>query len=183
MEQLKNLTIFQLLKIFFCLFMLYAVIDIFFKMREHRKYDMEKILFDIKKTLPKSRLTFQNINIEENQLLTNPYARGSDNTYYETYSVYIKHNQLQKEPNFLWLIIFLPILIILSLTLGDIRVIKIRNLGKADAFAYVLIVIFLCCAFIMNIKDIVNYSSEEKYETMYLLGSPNLDAYKINRHD
>jgi len=182
-KQLKNLTVFQFLTIFFCLFIFYAAVDIGLKIREHRKYDMQKIFVDIQKIFPKARLTFQNINIEENQMLTNPYARGSDNTYYESYSIYIKNNQLIKEPNFLWLIIFLPILIILSLTLGDIRILKVKDLGKADSFAYVLIVIFLFCAFIMNIKEIANYSFEEEYETQYLLDSPNLDPYKISRND
>lgn len=183
MEKLKNLTVFQILMMVFYSFLLYAVVDVAQKVHNQRQYDMEKILADIQKQYPKSRLTFQNIHVEDNRLKEHTLGDIHDEPYYETVSVCIKDNQLEKEPNFLWVLFcFLP-LFFLTIFHEDPRTLKIKDLGKVSmhtcCWIFGSIFLSLIITAVPDQYEIRKIDPNEfSRETRLLLGKTDLNDYK-----
>lgn len=191
MNLLKEITVYQLMSIAFFMFLTYAVIDVFYKVNEHKKYDMDKILSDIKKEYPKAIVTFQNIKIEGNHAKRTYSDNGAPESYYETIYVYIKNNQLKKEPNFIWLLFAFPPLLFLTVFHQDPRTLKIKDLYKVSLHTWSWIIGSVFISIIMSISSF----SEGKYvspyrdfnefnrETTILLNQINLDNYKKQSND
>lgn len=183
-DRLKNITVFQLLLILFFAFVLYSIVDVFFKVQTHRNYDMEKLLADIQKRYPKSELTFQNIRIEDNHLKRHTYSDSYDDTYYETTYFYIRNNQLKKEPNFLWVLFLFPCFLILTVFHEDPRTLKIRKLNKVSLRTWSWIIASFVMSFFVLISSIDKYERKHLYhntfknETDAIVNQADLSNYK-----
>jgi hypothetical protein len=189
MNFIKNITVYQVLLILFWVFIAHATFSVFSKIYEHKKYDMEKILFDIKKEFPFSTLNFQNIRIQGNDEKRSVSRNGAPDSYYESVHVSIKNDKLQKEANFLWLLFLLPCLLFLMIfeLPRDPRNLKVKNLNKVkpETFLWIfgsLIISLIIAAPTFNDR----YSSSHKdlnafqRETSILLNKINLENYKVN---
>ena len=157
-ERFKNITVYELLQIVFFIFIGYAAMDVFSKIKEHAHYDMQALLLDIQKEYPKSTLTFQNIRIEGNYAKTSYSENGAKETYYESTTVYIEDNQLKKEYNFLWVLCVFPLLLFLSIFHQDPRTLQIKKLGKVS---------FHTCAWMAGslfISIVIHFSYTDDYE-------------------
>lgn len=162
--------------------------DVFSKIQEHRSYDMQKILIDIKKKYPFSTLNFQNIKIEGNYAKRGVSHNGAPEDYYESTYVSIKNGKLRKENNFTWLLCFFPLILILFVSQipKDPRTLKIKDLHTIGlkTFIYILSSIFISVIifsplfkdkYVSPYKDINEFSRE----ISILLDEINLEKYKI----
>ena len=122
-----NLTLFQLLLTGVIIFICYAIVDIYLKRTEHKKYDMQKIVAVIQDTYPQSTLDYQNIKIVDNQARRELKGNGS---YYDTEHFYIRDHQFHIEPDYVAVIVILPALIFLNVFWGDMRKQKLKDLVK-----------------------------------------------------
>ncbi len=191
MSFFKNITVFHCITLFFSVFIFYALFNVYFKVQEHKKYDMERILSDIKKKYPKSELTFQNIIIEANHPKKTYSENGALEYYYEKKYVYIKDNQLQKEANYIWMLFAFPPLLFLTIFHQNPRTLKVKDLHQVSLHTWSWIIGSIFITMIMFISPL----SENRYvspyrdvnefnrETTILLGELNLDNYKIQTND
>lgn len=129
MINFKNITTYRALTIIFFMFLGYAFVDVYFKIKEHKKYDMDKILIDIKKRYPEARLTFQNIRVEDDKLKrTHTVESGLPDTYYESVYLRIRDNRLQRDVGCNWILSFTPLFIIFlffnSAPITDLKKVK-----------------------------------------------------------
>ncbi len=184
MLNFKHITVYQVLKIIFYLFICYACIDVVYKVIELKKYDTEKLLLDIQKKYPKATLTFQNIAIEGNHLKEHSYEERYDETYFESTNIYVRNNKLHKEPNFLWVLYGFAPLLFLTIFHQDPRTLKIKDLNKVSLHtsAWIFGSIFFSIIIHFTSEDEYYISNrprnEFNYETKALIEKTNLDDYK-----
>lgn len=158
-DKIKNITVFQFIKLCFCLFIIYAGFDIFYKKNELKKYNVELILKDIQKKYPKSEIGFQNLIVE-----ANVQKKGIDYNYYPFYyyyynveRYYIKNSKLYKEPNFFWWFILLPVYWGLYFGASNL---KMKDISKINIYIKIWAIISLIICFVVIV---IPFYFEEDY--------------------
>ena len=92
----KSITSVTIFKAFGVSFLLFASADITWKLITHSQYDMEGIVANFQADYPTSRLTFQNIRVEDNYHKVHRYNASGD-TYKETRYFMIRNGQLVED--------------------------------------------------------------------------------------
>lgn len=160
---INDISVKDVIKLMFLLFITYAVIDVCWKVSTHHQYDMEKLTKDIQEYFPDSELTFQNIKVVDSDFKVSQ-GRGASTTYQETQYLFIRNGTIREEPDFLVVLFLLPVFIIFSVFTMDDPDIKLKDLPNLDANLIGFLVIAL---FIMLFS--ASMFSENKY---------HLDKYK-----
>ena len=130
-NKIKEATINEFLWFLLCLFMTYALIDICWKIYTHSQYDMKKLIQDIQVHYPDSELTFQNIKIVYSSYKTENRVRGASYKYRETTHLFIRNGYLNEEPNFRFILIVLPFVVMYSIFTLDKPNIKLKEFHKS----------------------------------------------------
>ena len=128
---IKDTSVSNIAKLVFFIFITYAIIDVGWKVSTHSHYDMQRLTKDIQEHFPYSKLTFQNIKVVDNDFKTS-HGRGAPTTYQETQYLYIRNNSLREEPNFIYALFLLPIVIVFSVFTIDNPDIKLGDITKMD---------------------------------------------------
>lgn len=170
----------------FFIFIVYAGIDVYLKIREHSKYNMELLLKDIKKLYPHSVLTFQNIKIESNNSKLSVSHNGGSDSYFEETYIYIRDGKLRKERSYMFVMVFffLPVLMLVFFH-GDPRVKKVKDLHTISMEALQWIAFSLLAAIVILVFSINPYEyrttlplNDFEVTTSDLVEEVDLNKYK-----
>lgn len=161
-QYLKNIRVYDVLKGVLFLFIIYAVIDVCWKLTTHSQYDMQRLTKDIQEYFPDSRLTFQNIKVVDSDFKVSQ-GRGAATTYQETQYLYIRDGNLQEEPNFLVVLFLLPLVIIFSVFTMDTPDLKLRDILKMDSS----LVGFLLIALLIMLFSLTMFSDNKYHFNKY----------------
>lgn len=134
-DRIKDISLLQLLEMCYIFLIIYIAVDIGLKVNELEKYDVERLLNDVKTKYPNSHIRFQNIQIYGKDTYT-----IKQSVIAVSHSFYIRNNKLQPEgSNLLLMCSFIPVLVFVTLR-QITNTVKIRELHKKKGTYYVLLI-------------------------------------------